>query len=526
MSDGFHRVRFNSQERAISPDHNRLQTLLHRDVAEMFRAMLSVRGSDDDDLTPIVPSAIETPLRAEILSGFLVRPQDGSFTVLIDPGVLFALAPDNASEESNYKFIRDAGRPITNPLAISANSSGSTRIDVIECRVDPVERTVTDSRDIFNETTGLFSAQQVVKEAWLGLEFRIREGTPGLGMPAHASGWLPLCVASVPDGATSNSDVTFWDVRPLVADREFTPFAVASDLPIPGVQMNAFASVTDDLHGYARATYAGRRIGGKLRRGTPGTDDPIDTQDATLGEGAWAWEVGPQLMYTYLLLPFGLPRWARYSDAPGRHPRAPRGILVWSRTPPTHLFGKPSLPIVLPDACGFAGQTTTDGVCIACNVEAEFGNLGFTSTGNTQMLGGLIWRSLSLNVNGSNLESALLEEGTHYPANARAIYVSAVFGVSLATITKANYAGKISLFSGTVDSSDYVAVEGGGGVIANPTAGTSVVTVTTPMVRVPIPTRVDNAPSSPRLIRVAPELSGGTLQSGALLKIMGWDIGP
>ncbi len=371
MSSGNRRLRINTQERAVSSDINRLQQFANQDSAEMARYLLNVRTDDDDPGVSVEDGTVATPLGAQIINGFMVKPQSGNLSLFVDPGVLYAMAPDAAVDDSNYKYVRDAGISSLGLLLMTANSSGDIRIDVIECRINPVELVVADSRDIFDPTTGLFSATSVTKELSARLEFRVRAGTPASGMPAHASGWLPLCVASVPDGTTSNDTITFWDVRPLVSDRARGPMATSCAdqlLSLDGTFDYLFATRAK-LIGSARAILNGREVGGQFRKTVPGSSvdyfDPLDADNQDTGTITDGGITAGDCVYIYVATPFVLPRWARYTDGPsGRVPQAPKGILVASLIEASY-EGNPVSPIAMPASTGLGATTTAEAMCVA-----------------------------------------------------------------------------------------------------------------------------------------------------------------
>ncbi len=361
----------NTQERAVSTDVNRLQKFIGRDVSEVLRQLFTTSNSFENPGVEALFSGT-TPLPAEILGGLLVKPQTNSLNLLIDAGVLAAYVNDGEADESSLKLINDAGVTLPGSLVMTTNASGSIRIDVIECSIDSTPTLVTDNRDIFNTITGLFQASTVTKEKEARLTFRVRTGTPGAGMPVHQAGWLPLAVASVPDGATTCNDMTFWDVRPLIADRERSAF-VGDSTMLPRLLDNntLFLRVSAGsalLNGQFRATLRGRMLGGYFRRGTPGTDaDSIDVADADNQEGSGT--IAEPLTghaFLYACTPKGLPRWAMYAPHPAaRLPRSPVGLLVTSYVSPDP-SGAPSAVVALPDSTGLGGDVEVEeAVCVA-----------------------------------------------------------------------------------------------------------------------------------------------------------------
>lgn len=432
--EGFKAGVFNTQERAISSDLNRIQRFAHRDVAEFLRYWLDVTDSDDNNTGVIAePASVEIPLRAEIFNGLLCRPQAGSQNVFVDPGVVMLMAPDAGPDESDYKYVHDAGTTTPGALVIAAGAVG-TRIDVVECRMNAVDLTATESRDVFDSVTGLFSATVVTKERQGRLEYRVRQGVAAAGYPGNVSGWLPLMVASVPIAAVSNDDVTFWDVRPLLSDRAFGSYNLSRDIP----QVTAAQLTFDEVPGLLRGSIdvvsgKGRRLGGRMRRGTPGADaDSISLSDAANQSGGAL--VANTLRYLYLVTPFSLPRWSRYASAPSvRVPRNPRGIPILTGVVPQHQRNAPSAVIALPASTGL-GSSTSDAVCIGVvpvNSVAGLSSLLVSNADHHVDLDTTVAVIDNLNISATSLGAGTLTTwdlvpNTNYPANARELYVKMV----------------------------------------------------------------------------------------------------
>src|ERR1700729_3903361 len=214
MASGDKEMVINSLARAVSTDQTRMQKFANADRAELFRFLLDISmGSDDLDANGVLTqyTTQNNPLNAEIIgNGLTVKPVVGALDLLVDPGLLYLLNPDAAPDDSNYKYVNDAGIGTTGLLAMTANSSGQTRIDVIECQNLVNATAETDNRDIFNPSTGAFNATTVSKAVKGYLTYRVRAGTPGSGFPGTAAGWLPLAVASVPTATTTNDTICFW----------------------------------------------------------------------------------------------------------------------------------------------------------------------------------------------------------------------------------------------------------------------------------------------------------------------------
>lgn len=374
MGSGFRAIQVNTSERAISSDINRLQAFLGAGIGDVMRALLDTTANDDLDAGAVASafSSLTSPLRAEVLTGLMVRPDPagGTLNLGVDPGVLFAIAPTGSGDDSLYQYVNDPG--VTNGGLTLAAGGGGTRYDVVECQINATPATVTASRDVFNPTTGLFSATTVTKESKAQLTYRVRQGTPGGAFPGTATGWLPLMVAQVESSATSNDQIVFWDVRHMVSDRIRQPHALSVSKPKPWAGetlLNATTLATTG--GLVEAWVGGRRLGGRLRSGTDAIAlaadaETIDLTSARNREASFS-TVANQLWYLYACVPFGLPRWARYTTGPaGRVPRSPRGVFLMSTVAPD-AFGRPSTVIGLPSPWpASATVATTEAVCVAC----------------------------------------------------------------------------------------------------------------------------------------------------------------
>ena len=377
MAGGMKELVLNSQERAISTDINRLQKFKGADIAELFRYFLNVGvGTDDFDAGGVTAEnlTIGTPLSAEIINGFMVSPTQATLGISIGGGVLYAIAPDGADDDSIYKYVRDPGVS-AGVLTIANNvGGGGIRIDVIECFVTPTVME-TDNRDIFNTATNLFTATEVNKAVSNQLLYRVRTGTPSSGFPGVVEGWLPLAVVSIPDGATSVDTMTFWDVRPLLSDRAHTPMKMGQNRPdrLGGSEMNARNPAV--ASGYANINMGGRRVGGIIQSGTPQLTDllPIDLTSAS-NKAAGYIPVSGYPWYVYICTPFGLPRWARYTVGYPRVPRSPRGIPVVTDIA-CDIEGRALSGVPLPLSTGLLGATApfTEAVAVFAGVISSTG---------------------------------------------------------------------------------------------------------------------------------------------------------
>lgn len=452
MSSGRRTMKINTQERAISPDINRLQAFVGSDEGEFFRMMLNIGGSDDVDAgVPVTsafdaPAVVSIPLSAEIINGLLVLPENASLKLRVTPGAMYVVQPDGDADASPYKFVSDPGISsfTTSGLAMTANTSGQTRYDLVECKVED-ETLETDNRDIYDAGSSTFTATSVTKvtrarASIATTSIRVRAGTPGAGLPALVSGWVPLCAVQIEDGVSTNDGMVFWDVRPLISDRIFQPHALTRSRPVawatkPIINATAYATVG----GLVESHLNGRRVGGRLRQGTDllafttdaSTVDLTSAKNRTSGFAAAAY----QILYLYICTPFSLPRWARYTNATTtqRVPRSPRGILMFTTIAPD-ADGKPTAVLQLPSPWPAAGQVlTSEAVCIASTFADGAGSIqNFYGDGEgiyiqaANIEDGDATNSPRILVGSTSLADAsnptctfALVPGTHFPTNAR-----------------------------------------------------------------------------------------------------------
>jgi len=432
----------NTRERAVSDDINRLQAFLQYDRAELARRLLSNRNAvftggggvqefgSYVDTTLQDGAAVGTPLRADVIDGLVVLPQPTSLNLLVSPGNVWLDDPDGQAgssdpnppnpDDSRAKLVVDPGVQLAGSLVIGAGS-GSIRLDVIEC-----QRTTsileTDSRDVYDPSTGVFLPVTVTKVTEGRLSYRVRAGTPGSGLPANVQGWLPLCVVSVPSTATSVDDCTFWDVRPLVKDRIAAGTDIQSVLqPIElesYLNSNDFTDTTKTLiSGIINSRFGMYKAGGAIG---------IDVQAAANQAGGSSFtSLTP--WYLWAIFPGGLPRWVQYNAFPlARVPNGPRGILAaYQFGAATDLgFGN----VTPPPATGILGAQP--GVVLAAGICGDIGGgpvpLAITISGGETMPGnGAYLQGPAPTASTTAEDNYSLVNGTHFPRGAKAVKFNA-----------------------------------------------------------------------------------------------------
>lgn len=435
MGSGRKELQFNSREREISTDLNRLQKFSNHDSAELLRYLLNANCGTDDTQAAGLGAVIgpATLPDGEIINGLMVIPQNISLNLTVSDGLVLMLNADSPAnpDDSAYKYVADPGISSLGSLVMTANPSGSDRIDIVECARldnDPSARE-TDNRDIFDPVTGTFSAISVTKARASRLQYRVRAGSLGGPNPGTAAGWMPLAVVFVPAGAVTNDDMTFWDVRTLISDRAYGPQRITNELP--EVSSDSFATITDTdatdrpLTGQVNAILNGRRVCGKIMRGTPGSDAvaAVSVNDAANQETGYSTSNG--IFWVYCCTPLGFHRWARYSDAPAvRLPRSPRGVIVASRTPCDN-YGRPSAPLTIPKV---GTVQPIEAVSIAAGVidsakAVRFVQNNRVTTFCTTTAPVLLSVTNTSALTVGDLFDGTITAGTHFPANAKRVHV-------------------------------------------------------------------------------------------------------
>jgi hypothetical protein len=531
VSGGGQEIQINPSERAVSDDQNRSQRFRGLDLNELLRAIADTFYGQDDlgaSSQDQQSAATGTPPSSAVYGGLVVRPAVASLALTITTGTIGLYDPDASPnpDESQYKVIRDPG---TTSLTMTVNASGSTRIDVIECArvTNGFSVLETDMRDIFSSTTGLFSASTVVKVIAGRLQYRVRAGTPGAGYPGAATGWVPLAVASVPTGTTTNDTISFWDVRPLVADRWNAPFNM--DSATPRTRQSTFQidngtnPAVSACGGYVEATAAPSNTfginehGGQYRLGGFFGTTTVDLALAANHAGS----ITNGVAYVYLCEPFGLPRWASYTPASSgsRQPCNPRGVTLLSSTAPQAYSGSPSAPLTLTTTpLGGGGGTVSKAVCIGVTSAISGVAFSLATDGDTQSSSGVPYATVNGTPGGAGtFVDYSLVAGTNYPPNARSLTIDVSYGFTINATSNTHDAPTLGLQT-----------SGGGGLwfqnqppafFSNPTGG-GVGGAHSMRVKIPVP---PTAAAGFDVHLVAGGPLNGFMTSGTL-DVVGWDL--
>ena len=559
MSGGWKDLVLNPNERILSSDMNRLQTFKEADLGELFRALFNTDADNlnGDDVQPGVAQQVTSatsPAAGDVIDGLQMLPHNSTLDISITPGRCFIFDPDSVPyngltpnpDESGYKYVNDPGLAI-GTLQMAANASGQTRVDVIECARTGIGYagagfTVleTDNRDIFNPITGAFSASTVNKVVAGQMQYRVRQGIPGAGFPGTVQGWLPLAVASVPNGTTANSSITFWDVRPLVSDRVLPPFKTGyatgrifhntlqvDPSTVFGAGMRLVGRVDCVAADWLQvaAVPGMRRLGGDFHYGPQGG---LSLTSSSVLSGAGVAD-GPAFLY--LMEPFGLPRWCKYNTGTSRSPFGPRGIPVVSNILPAVLNGSPVAAVQLPSGLGLGNATATMGLCVMALKYSGGAPIAMTSDGRSQWInaiagvaysrGDIVSTGLNFAFTASPGSPDTNNQFLGYPPNAKALYV--LVSVTIPVAANTFITAGISLQTTVAGQTAWTMVAPSVN-LSNPLGGTQPMVVSG-IFKVPVPDASASwttTPPSP--IGFTLIASGG---SGAAteckLQVLGWD---
>jgi hypothetical protein len=423
---------FSTRERLLSSDLDRSISLGNRALGETLRYLLDVYTDSSGVSSEHLGQT--SPVIAEILGGLMVRPAVGSANMTVDSGMVCFIDPSGASagvplgtnspDDSVLKLVSDVGVPVAGTLALTANSSGSIRIDVVECARVEGGVTTSESRDTYDISSGLFSSGTVLKTVADSLQYRIRTGVaPG---SFTAQGWLPLAVMSVPTGTTTLDTVTIWDVRPLASDRQGNIMNVDSGTMTTRARVNAvdITAVSGVVEGYVK----GRRAGGPIRRGTPGVDAATVDTYTTVNRDPSSTFTDRYPFAAWFIFPQSLPRWCRYTDytTGARLPGKTKGIFTISAVLPS-MDGLPMASLTVPSSTGLGAVSTQTALLAYCgwwNTSQPYavsGDLGSGFCAPASLAGGTLVPTVV--GSGSVALTALftLNGGIHFPACARAL---------------------------------------------------------------------------------------------------------
>jgi hypothetical protein len=271
-SNPFSRMALNQGERPVSLDINILQSDTEASLMLLTQAILSAAG--------VLPTSGAAVFFGD---GLLVtQAAVPGMTVVLNPGLGVLNNPsDEPTDIGGLDGVNDdaGGADVTalhplplinsQTLTIPANSSGSTRTDIIEVITD---RRLADSqsRDVIDVSTGTSTPTAVNKELAYFLDGRTgtvaynqqsttgigyKTGNPGAGAPTGSTGYTTIATITVLNGATSILNAS-------IADNRTQAMGPPSDLAHMRLAAGAIALTIDGAaHKFNSFTTAGLTAG-------------------------------------------------------------------------------------------------------------------------------------------------------------------------------------------------------------------------------------------------------------------------
>lgn len=412
MGSGNRRIIINTRERAISSDINRAESLVVADGHEFNRWRVNRDIVGDFYNFPglqhaytALPASNQFLVPHDCISGLMVDPTNAA-GLLIDAGeaaFFVAAFPNAGADDSVYIQVSDAGVSSLATLPFVANGGPGIRWDIVECQ--PVENLLESaSRDIYNTTTGQFTSSVVEKVRGGALTYRIRQGTPGNGIPDIDSAWMPLAAIHVRTDATGFHQCDVYDIRPLVNERcetspnhPLVPPATASNnagyrLVMDECEFGLKADAGINGHaltGYWKSHFGGFLSGGQIRCNTVSTSSAtfggtavgeasygFFNPQATINQSSGYTPAAASWFTIGAFFPRGYPRWVRYSQAvvnasSGNHlritgrriPQGPRGVLmvVFEQVNPNGIIRQKAMPTAFGETQNAWGHAVCEG---------------------------------------------------------------------------------------------------------------------------------------------------------------------
>ena len=141
--NGGKRFVFNTRERALSGDQNRVQNVHDQMLAEILRGLFDASSELDQKAgsVEVFSTGSETPPAATIIAGIRPRPEVGTINLFIEGGSLVIVdKPAPTTDESKLAFVVDPGQQSF--TASDANTGCAQRTEPLDLDLKDGDRYV------------------------------------------------------------------------------------------------------------------------------------------------------------------------------------------------------------------------------------------------------------------------------------------------------------------------------------------------------------------------------------------------
>jgi len=184
-------------------------------------------GATEGDIRGAISDIIDTVGVKDLAGGHCLVTENSpaAMSVLVAPGVVYIPNANYDELDSNTVKFWEAIITVSTAVTITANTSGSTRIDLICVKMDT---TVTPDEHASNIATLVAVA-----------------GTPGAGVPATPDNYAKLAEVEVASGASTivNANITSTRVQSKI-DSDYIPLALPSGITLTSPKINEDVALT------------------------------------------------------------------------------------------------------------------------------------------------------------------------------------------------------------------------------------------------------------------------------------------
>lgn len=200
-----------TREQLLSTDLNTIQRFVSRDVLNVLLGLLGVNGV----------GVVSDEIRLGVIDGLRVTIGTANPpTVIVSAGRCLGFdvsgTPEATTQDSLYR-LGEQTNGSTQTLSLAALPVGVDRIDLIEA-VPVYDTITTESRNIYDNATGLFAPALVPKQQRPGIDYVVTSATAAIGtvpfIPAFTPGRVPIAAVLV---TAAGGAARVYDLRKFLA---------------------------------------------------------------------------------------------------------------------------------------------------------------------------------------------------------------------------------------------------------------------------------------------------------------------